>query len=651
MQEGNEKGKRLVLVGNPNVGKSVLFNILTGRYVVVSNYPGTTVEISIGKTTIGTDRFIVYDTPGINSLVPTSEDEEVTRDILLERRADAVVQVADTKNIGRALFISLQLAEMGIPFVLDLNMSDEANSRGITVDSGKLSEILGVDVVSTVATRRKGVDGLIKKIAANRIPQESNGYSEDIEEAIRNLEEYLPEGNISKRSLAVMILSGDSTIVPFLEDRLEASDVDRIEDIRRRLRTRYAQPLGAIIHQQRSRKVKEILDQVVRKQRVRKSSIVKGLGEWTMHPLWGIPFLVAVLYLVYMFVGVIGAGVMVDYLEGVVFGRHINPFAVEWIEKLIPFQLVRDLLVGEYGVITMALTYSIAIVLPVVGTFFVAFGILEDSGYLPRLAVMVDRVFRTIGLNGKAILPMILGLGCDTMATLTTRILGTRKERILTTLLLALGIPCSAQLGFILGMLSGLSLEAALIWAAVVILVLFKVGFIASRVIPGERSDFILEVPPVRVPQLRNVIVKTLARIEWYLKEAVPLFVLGTLILFVSHATGALGGMERLSAPLVRGLLGLPEETAQAFIVGFLRRDYGAAGLFMLAREGALDGVQIVVSLVTITLFVPCVANVFIIIKERGLKVALAMMAFIFPYAFLVGGVLNSILRGTGWTP
>jgi ferrous iron transport protein B len=540
---------------------------------------------------------------------------------------------------------------MEIPFLLDLNMEDEANSRGITVDTEKLSEILGVDVVSTVATRRKGIDGLLKGIVGERIPAGSNGYTNDIEEAIGKLEDYLPESNIAKRSLALMILSGDSTIVPFLEERLDRGDLDGIEDIRRRLRIKYAQPLGSIIHRQRSRMVKEILDQVVMKGSVQKSPLVKGIGEWTMHPLWGIPFLLAVLYLIYMFVGVLGAGVMVDFLEGVVFGEYINPYALKLIEIIIPFQIVRDLLIGEYGIITMALTYSIAIVLPVVGTFFIAFGILEDSGYLPRLAVMVDRLFRMIGLNGKAILPMILGLGCDTMATLTTRILGTRKERILTTLLLALGIPCSAQLGFILGMLSSLSPEATLLWVAVVVLVLFKVGFIASRVIPGDRSDFILEVPPIRVPQLRNIIVKTLARIEWYLKEAVPLFILGTLVLFVSHATGILESLERLSAPLVKGILGLPAETTQAFIIGFLRRDYGAAGLFMLAREGRLDGIQIVVSLVTITLFVPCVANMFIIIKERGLSVAIAMMAFIFPYAFLVGGILNVILRGVGWTP
>jgi ferrous iron transport protein B len=296
----------------------------------------------------------------------------------------------------------------------------------------------------------------------------------------------------------------------------------------------------------------------------------------------------------------------------------------------------------------MALTYAFAIVFPIVGAFFLAFGLLEDSGYLPRLAIMVNRVFRVMGLNGKAVLPMILGLGCDTMATLTARILDTKRERVIVTLLLALGIPCSAQLGVILGMLGGtnMPLKAALIWLGVVVLVIFKVGFLASKVIPGTGSDFILEVPPVRLPQVGNIAVKTLARIEWYIREAVPLFVLGTLFLFGLNALNMLQGIERLASPVVQNWLGLPAKATEAFVIGFLRRDYGVAGLFSLAKDGGLDSVQIVVSLVTITLFVPCIANFFVIIKERGIWTAIAISAFIVPYAFLIGGLVNIALRG-----
>lgn len=258
---------------------------------------------------------------------------------------------------------------------------------------------------------------------------------------------------------------------------------------------------------------------------------------------------------------------------------------------------------------------------------------------------MVNKVFKIMGLNGKAVLPMVLGLGCATMATLTTRILETKKERILVTFLLALGVPCSAQLGVVLGMISGLSGIATVIWLVTVVFVMLLVGYAASKVIPGEPSDFVLELPPIRVPQFMNIIIKTLARVEWYLKEAVPLFILGTLILFVGHKIGAVDYIQRLASPLVVGFLGLPSKSAEAFVIGFLRRDYGAAGLFVMAKQGLLDPRQIVVSLVVITLFIPCIANVFMMVKERGMKTALYMVAFIFPFAFVIGGALNWFLR------
>jgi ferrous iron transport protein B len=323
----------------------------------------------------------------------------------------------------------------------------------------------------------------------------------------------------------------------------------------------------------------------------------------------------------------------------------LNPWAVKIVHFILPVPFLQEMVVGDYGLVTMALTYAIAIVLPIVGFFFIAFGILEDSGYLPRLAVMVNRVFKIMGLNGKAVLPMILGLGCDTMATLTTRILETKKERILVTLLLALGVPCSAQLGVILGLVAGLSGLATFIWLGTLLAVILIVGYLAAKVIPGEPSDFVLELPPIRIPQLTNIMVKTLARVQWYLKEAVPLFMLGTFLLFIGHKVGALAYIQQMTDPIVVNFLGLPSRAAEAFVIGFLRRDYGAAGLFMLAKEGLLDPIQIVVSLTVMTLFVPCIANFFMMVKERGMKTALSMTAFIIPFAFGVGGTLNWVLR------
>jgi ferrous iron transport protein B len=244
---------------------------------------------------------------------------------------------------------------------------------------------------------------------------------------------------------------------------------------------------------------------------------------------------------------------------------------------------------------------------------------------------------------------MVLGLGCDTMATLTTRILPTKKERVLATLLLALGVPCSAQLGVILAMLAVVPAGAGAVWAASVALVMLSVGWLAARVIPGERGDFVIELPPMRLPQLSNVLSKTAARVEWYLKEALPLFLVGTLVLFLLDRLRLLGAVIRAGEPLVTGLLGLPREASAAFLIGFLRRDFAATRLFDMSRAGALTTAQLVVSMVTITLFIPCIANVFMIGKERGWKTAAAMAGFIFPLAFATGGVVRVVMHALGY--
>jgi ferrous iron transport protein B len=350
----------------------------------------------------------------------------------------------------------------------------------------------------------------------------------------------------------------------------------------------------------------------------------------------------------YKFVGDLGAGVGVDFMQQEIFGRWINPAAARGVKNLTLWKPLEEFLVGPYGMIPMGLTYALAIVMPIVATFFLAFGFLEDSGYLPRLAIMANRIFRVMGLNGKAVLPMVLGLGCGTMATLTARMLETKKERILVTLLLALGIPCSAQIGVMAGMFAGISFLAVIIWMGVVAGSMVLVGLFAARVLPGEKADFLLEIPPLRLPTWKNLLVKTLARMEWFLWEAVPLFLCGTAFLFFLDQLGFLLVLQKWAEPIVTGFLGLPAKATEAFLLGFLRRDYGAAGLFILAREGRLDGTQIVVSLTTLTLFIPCLANFLMIIKERGWKQALAMAGFIFPFAVLVGGGLNYLLRFWG---
>jgi len=570
--------------------------------------------------------------------------------------------VADAKNLRRGLLLSLQLAEMELPYVLCLNMTDEARERGITINSKALAKELGVPVVETIATQKVGLE------EARRLVLDDSGqprqvpitYPEPIQKAVEEIVPLLPvpkdskeslsgrslrKTSISRKSLALMLLTGDTTLTAWLDTAVDPATGEVIRDVIDRTRRAFARSVNVEITQARMRAAAQIMDRVLQQRMTSFTSLARWLSRATIHPVGGFVFVSAVLAGMYYFVGVFGAGTLVDWLEEGLFGSYIVPGLTRVVEAVLPWQLLRDLLVGEFGLFSMALSYSIAIVLPIVGTFFIAFGLLEDSGYLPRLSVMMNRVFKAMGLNGNAVLPMVLGLGCDTMATMTTRILDSRKERLIVILLLALGVPCSAQLGVILAMLGGISLGAAGIWLAVIVGTIFLVGYLSAKVLPGQTSDFLLEMPPLRKPLLGNILIKTLARLEWYLREAVPLFFLGTFVLFVMDRLAVLVWIENATGPIIQTFLGLPREATVAFIMGFLRRDYGAAGLFLLAREGQLDTIQTLVSLVVITLFMPCIANFFMIIKEQGWRVALGMAIFILPFAILIGGAVNWSLK------
>ncbi|MCG0276685.1 MAG: ferrous iron transporter B [Thermosediminibacteraceae bacterium] len=471
-------------------------------------------------------------------------------------------------------------------------------------------------------------------------------YDEKIEKAVKEIEKLLKSSyNISKRSIALLLLQEDEEITALVKSR--ETSFPEISDIIKKTKMLFSEPLYYVITMQRQKKVDEIVSQVVRTRNNSKKLISNWLDKITVQPVTGIPILLMVLYFgLYKFVGEFGAGTLVDFIEGSIFENYISPWVNSAVKTYIPNEAIQELLAMDYGIITLGLRYAVAIILPIVGTFFLMFSIIEDSGYLPRLALLVDRVFKSIGLNGRAVIPMTLGFGCDTMATLVSRTLETPRERVIATLLLALAIPCSAQLGVILGMLSGMPAALA-IWASFVALVFIFVGYLAAQVLPGEKPVFYMEIPPLRLPRIGNIIEKTVSRMQWYFLEIVPIFILASVLIWIGRMTGIFDAIIRLAEPVMMAL-GLPPETAEAFLFGFFRRDYGAAGLYDLKKTGVLNGVQMTVASVTLTLFVPCIAQFSVMLKERGVKTTLAIVAFVFPFAFLAGYMVNLILKTAG---
>ncbi|MCM8764397.1 MAG: ferrous iron transport protein B [Candidatus Omnitrophica bacterium] len=637
------KEQRVILVGNANVGKSVIFSLLTGTYAIVSNYPGTTVEISQGRARIQNRHFIVIDTPGVMDFLGRTDDQKVTRDILLDNPDAIFVNIIDAKNLNRGLVLSLYLCELGVKHIIVLNMMDEANDRGIFVDHRKLFEIFRINVVPRIATERVGLQHLKKAIIEASSGKCLVSYTNDVKRVITSIEEKLPDTIFKKRGLAVF-LAGATDQLGSICSRIPGVDLKNIETVWENLQYSLSQPIYYLITTEYMKQADYVASMVSTEGSVSKGRIHIFLSRITIHPVSGIFIAVLVLLFMYLVVGKFGAGFLVDIFEKKLFGNIVNPFFINLFSRTQP--LLREFFVGDYGVITMALSYGLGIVLPITAVFFLFFGFLEDCGYFPRLAFLTDRVFKSVGLTGKAILPIVLGFGCGTMATLTTRILDTRKEKIIATILLAVAIPCSAQLGVVLGILGSISKLALLIWAASILIVMIIVGSAVNLLIPGD-SSFSMEIPPLRIPHMRNIGIKTGRRILWYLREALPFFILGTIILFFLDVAGILARLISILSPVVT-TMGLPVEMSRVFIMGFLRRDYGAAGMFDLFNRGVLDVGQSVVSAVTLTLFVPCVAQFFVMIKERGFAIAIFTFLFATIIAFVVGIILNAIITVSG---
>lgn len=481
---------------------------------------------------------------------------------------------------------------------------------------------------------------------APRKTEHDGPIEQSLEIAVEKIERLLEnEYTLSPRAVALLLLQEDQEIRDLVKER-QPGIVKDIDEITEALKPRYLHPVEYEIALLRKDEVDQIIGKVV-KVREGQKEFAEKLSRIMMNPLTGLPLLILILYFgLYKFVGEFGAGTVVGFVEGHVFQTFVNPFLAKLVSAAVPWLIMQDLLIGEYGVLTLGLRYAVALILPIVSFFFIVFAIIEDTGYLPRLAMLIDRVFKRIGLSGRAVIPMVLGFGCATMATMVTRTLPTKRERIISTMLLSLAVPCSAQLGIIMALLSSRP-RAMMLWAGIVASVFLCVGYLTARLLPGEKPSFYIELPPLRFPNLANVLAKTYLRVKWYFLEVLPFFLLASVFIWV-------GKLSHLFDLIVAGLhwpvrlIGLPDGTAQVFLFGFFRRDYGAAGLYDLNSQGALTGVQLVVGCVALTLFLPCIAQFLMTVKERGWKTGVGISFFVLGLSFGVAFLLNLVLSTMG---
>lgn len=569
---------RILLMGNPNVGKSALFSRLTGIRVIASNYPGTTVEFIKGRMKLGGEEAEVIDVPGTYTLEPTSKAEEVALELLKE--ADVIINVVDATNLERNLNLTLQLLERQVPVIVALNMWDDARHRGIGIDVAKLEEFLGVPVVPTVGVTGEGVRELVRRLPEAMQP--------------RNV-----AGHLSKSQRWA-----------------------RVGDIVREVQT--------LSH--------------------RHHTWYEKLEDVSVHPLGGAVFAVLVLSAVFWFTRFLGEGI-IHYVADPVFKQLWTPLLMKLSLALGPENFWHSVLIGRliegevdysrsFGLLTTGLYIPLAAVLPYIVSFYLALGILEDTGYLPRLAVLMDTVMHRLGLHGYAIIPTILGFGCNVPGVIATRILESRKQRFIAATLISIGIPCTALQAMIIGLVGQQGWQ----YVAMVYASLFTswvlVGLILNRVVKGFTPELLVEIPPYRLPTWRAIAGKLWLRLFNFFREALPI-VLGTVaVVNILYLFGVFDTLADITAPVLTGLWGLPKESVVAIVLGLVRKEVAMGMLAALT----LTGKQLVISATVLAMFFPCVATFAVLSRELGRNDTLKALGVMIAAAIIMGGLQNLIL-------
>ncbi len=635
------KTPAIAIVGNMNVGKTTLFSRLCGKEATSINIPGNTLAISTGRIQ-GTDKD-AFDTPGICSIFSDSEDERISRDILLPRKngydVQGIILVADAKNMRRSIATAIQYAEYGLPMLLDVNMIDEAAPRGIEIDYGRLSEILGMDVFATIAREGIGIQKVVSGLADMRIPGSKIEYPAWIEQFLELVTKLLKSEDISPRAIGILLIAEDSGIDEYIASKFGQGMLEQLKDLAAEYRQGEPLSCSTLLTNLYGKRAGQIVKDIQKVNPPAKSPFITKFGDWCTQLSTGIPIAVAVSYIMYLFVGSFGATFLVDTIDAAIF----EGFLIPWVTKLadhLPNAFIRDMLVEpDFGVLPAGVFLALGLVAPVLFCFYIAFGILQDSGYLPRISILLDKLLKNIGLNGKGVIPLVMGFSCVTMAVLTTRMLDTEKEKNITAFLLFLAMPCAPLLAVMLIILDKMPLSATLTVYGLIFLQILIAGFLADKILPGIRTPLLMEIPPMRLPKMLQILKMSLLKTYFFIKEALPVFIMASFAVFLFHRMGGLKMLEQIAGPSLGKLMGLPEKSIQVFIKTMIRREIGATELQHLGYM--YTNLQLVVNLLVMTFIAPCINAIIVLFKERGIRAGVAIMGAVTVYAIVIGSIVN----------
>ncbi len=617
--------KRVVLIGQPNSGKSTFFSQISGALVHTSNFPGTTVSISKAVVRAGGKEYEVIDLPGTYALFPSDEAERVTLEFLMNHHVDIIVNVMDASLIWRSLELTLELAELGKPMILVLNMMDEAERKGIKIDVARLEEILGIKVVPCVAIHGKGIYEAIRALREARPPRKPL-FSRHVEEIIKRIEE-----KTGSRFRAIKMIEG--AIPP------ERGIKKFIQKAAGELEAAHGRPAFEVIASERHHLSMKIAEQVTRRAVRGGRSLEEKLDRFLLHPVGGYFFLGLTFLLIFLTVFVVGSwleDIVVDPLESLSL----------WVTSRVPNGFLRHLLQGLF----MGIIGGAGVVIPYFLPLITLISFFEDLGYLSRVAFLMDVFMHRIGLHGKSVVPFILGYGCTVPALMATRILENRRDRILSALLIPF-IPCSARTTVVLAVVAYyLGIKYVFIIYFTNLLVIGAVGKLTSLFMKAPSPELLIEVPAYKLPSPAVVAKKVLYQLEEFVFRAWPILIAGSIILAAAQYVGFDSTFNTLLSPLTSGLLQLPSSLGVTLVFGFLRKELTllmaaqALGVKINELNLALSSTQLFVFTTFIVYYIPCLSSVVVMAKEFGWKVTLASSLLSFAVATLLAGSLALIL-------